>query len=164
MERFGKPGETLLGSDSHTSAAGSLGMLAIGAGGIEVALALMGEPFYLRMPEIFGVKLTGELPAWVSAKDVILEMLRRHGVKGGDRPDHRILRPRPGRPFGHGPPRDRQHGRRTGRDDQRVPFGRAHVALLCAGADEEDWTDALGGRRCPVRRRTRRSTCPPRSR
>lgn len=83
MERFGIPGKTLLGSDSHTCAAGSLGMLAIGAGGLEVALVMAGEPFYVRMPEIWGVKLTGELPDWVSAKDVILELLRRHGVDGG---------------------------------------------------------------------------------
>jgi len=83
MERFGKPGKTLLGSDSHTCAAGSLGMLAMGAGGLAVAMAMTGEPFYLKMPKIMGVKLTGRLPDWVSAKDVILEMLRRHGVKGG---------------------------------------------------------------------------------
>ena len=83
MERFGVPGATLLGSDSHTCAAGSMGMLAIGAGGLEVALAMAGEPFYLPMPEIWGVELTGELPPWVSAKDVILEMLRRHDVDGG---------------------------------------------------------------------------------
>ncbi|HKJ68673.1 MAG TPA: aconitate hydratase [bacterium] len=83
MERFGIPGKTMLGSDSHTPAAGSLGMLAIGAGGLEVALAMAGEPFYVKMPQIWGVKLTGELPDWVSAKDVILEMLRRHGVDGG---------------------------------------------------------------------------------
>ena len=83
MERFGVPGKTLLGSDSHTCAAGALGMLAIGAGGLEVALAMAGEPFYVKMPEIWGVKLTGALPDWVSAKDVILEMLRRHDVDGG---------------------------------------------------------------------------------
>ena len=83
MQRFGIPGKTMVGSDSHTPAAGSLGMLAIGLGGIEVAMAIAGEPVYLRMPEIWGVRLTGQLPAWVSAKDVILEMLRRHGVKGG---------------------------------------------------------------------------------
>jgi aconitate hydratase len=83
MERFGKPGKTLLGSDSHTCAAGALGMLAIGAGGLEVALAMAGEPFHLRMPKILGVRLDGTLPDWVSAKDVILEMLRRHGVSGG---------------------------------------------------------------------------------
>jgi aconitate hydratase len=82
QERFGVPGKSLLGSDSHTPAAGGIGMLAIGAGGIEVALAMAGEPFRLRMPEVLGVKLTGELPDWVSAKDVILEMLRRHGVDG----------------------------------------------------------------------------------
>jgi aconitate hydratase len=83
MQRFGAAGRTMVGSDSHTCAAGSLGMLAIGAGGLEVALAIAGEPFYLSMPEIWGVRLVGELPAWVSAKDVILEMLRRHGVDGG---------------------------------------------------------------------------------
>jgi aconitate hydratase len=82
MQRFGIPGQTLLGSDSHTCAAGSLGMLAIGAGGLEVALAIAGEPFYFAMPEIGGVRLVGELSAWVSAKDVILEMLRRHDVDG----------------------------------------------------------------------------------
>lgn len=83
MERFGVPGKTLLGSDSHTCAAGSLGMLAIGAGGLEVAMAMAGEPFYVKMPTIWGVRLVGELPDWVSAKDVILEMLRRHDVDGG---------------------------------------------------------------------------------
>lgn len=83
MENFGKPGKTLLGSDSHTCAAGCLGMLAIGAGGLEVAMAMSGHPFYVKMPRIFGVKLKGKLPEWVSAKDIILEMLRRHDVKGG---------------------------------------------------------------------------------
>ncbi|MDX1626341.1 MAG: aconitate hydratase [Wenzhouxiangellaceae bacterium] len=83
MQRFGKPGKSLLGADSHTPAAGSLGMLAIGAGGIDIALAMTGEPYRTRMPEIWGVELTGKLPDWVSAKDVILEMLRRHGVDGG---------------------------------------------------------------------------------
>ncbi len=83
MERFGVPGKSLLGSDSHTSSAGSLGMLAIGAGGLEVAMAIAGEPYFLSMPTVMGVRLTGSLPDWVSAKDVILEMLRRHGVDGG---------------------------------------------------------------------------------
>ncbi len=83
MQRFGRPGRTLLGSDSHTPAAGAIGMLAIGAGGLEVALAIAGEPFHMTMPEVWGVRLTGRLPDWVSAKDVILEMLRRHGVRGG---------------------------------------------------------------------------------
>lgn len=82
QERFGIPGKSLLGSDSHTCAAGAIGMLAIGTGGIEVALAMAGEPFHFRMPAICGVRLDGRLPDWVSAKDVILEMLRRHGVAG----------------------------------------------------------------------------------
>ncbi|MEJ2886631.1 aconitate hydratase [Actinomycetospora aeridis] len=83
MQRFGKPGKTMIGSDSHTPACGSLGMLAIGVGGLEVAMAITGKPLSIRMPEIWGVELTGELPPWCSAKDVILEMLRRHGTKGG---------------------------------------------------------------------------------
>jgi aconitate hydratase len=83
MQRFGIPGKTMVGSDSHTPAAGSLGMLAIGVGGLEVALAITGRPLNIRMPEIWGVRLEGELPEWCSAKDVILEMLRRHDVKGG---------------------------------------------------------------------------------
>lgn len=83
MQAFAKPGQFLLGSDSHTCANGCLGMLAIGTGGLEVALAMAGQPYYVRMPKVFGVKLTGEFPEWVSAKDIILEMLRRHSVKGG---------------------------------------------------------------------------------
>ena len=83
QSRFGKPGATLIGSDSHTCAAGALGMLAIGVGGLEIAMSMVGEPLYISAPQIMGVELTGTLPPWVSAKDVILEMLRRHGVKGG---------------------------------------------------------------------------------
>ena len=83
QERFGKPGKTLIGSDSHTPAAGAIGMLAIGAGGLDVAMAMAGKPYTIRMPEVWGVKLTGELPDWVSAKDVILTMLQRHDVDGG---------------------------------------------------------------------------------
>lgn len=82
MERFGVPGKTLLGSDSHTPAAGSLGMLSMGAGGVEVAMAMAGLPYHLKMPKVMGVKLVGKLPDWVSAKDVVLEMLRRYTVKG----------------------------------------------------------------------------------
>lgn len=83
LERFAKPGKTLLGSDSHTPTAGGMGMLAIGAGGLDVAAAMAGEPFYMKMPKIVGVKLTGKLPPWVTAKDIILELLRRLTVKGG---------------------------------------------------------------------------------
>lgn len=83
MQRLAKPGKTLLGSDSHTCANGCMGMLAMGAGGIDVALAIAGEPFYVKMPEVWGIKLTGELSDWVSAKDVIFELLRRYDVKGG---------------------------------------------------------------------------------
>ncbi|MEH0157109.1 aconitate hydratase [Limibacter armeniacum] len=83
MESFGMPGKTLLGSDSHTCAGGGLGMLAIGTGGLDVALASAGEPYYVKMPKVMGIELKGQLPDWVSAKDIVLEMLRRYDVKGG---------------------------------------------------------------------------------
>lgn len=82
MERFGVPGKTLLGSDSHTPGGAGVSMLAIGAGGLDVALAMAGLPYHLPCPKVLGVRLEGELPPWVSAKDVILEMLRRYDVKG----------------------------------------------------------------------------------
>jgi aconitate hydratase len=83
LERFSAPGKTLLGSDSHTPTSGGAGMLAIGAGGLDVACAMGGYPFYLRCPEVIGVRLSGELNDWVSAKDVILDLLRRLTTKGG---------------------------------------------------------------------------------
>lgn len=83
QERFAVPGDTLLGSDSHTPTAGGLGMLAIGAGGLDVTVALGGGPYFFPMPEVVNVRLEGELPEWVTAKDVILEMARRVTVKGG---------------------------------------------------------------------------------
>ena len=83
LERFARPGCVLVGADSHTPAAGAVGSLAIGAGGLEVAIALAGYPFSVPMPEVAGVELVGELREWVQAKDVILELLRRHGVRGG---------------------------------------------------------------------------------
>ncbi|MBW4697284.1 MAG: aconitate hydratase [Aphanocapsa lilacina HA4352-LM1] len=82
-ERFAVPGQTLLGSDSHTPTCGGLGMLAIGAGGLDVAVAMAGEPYFIPMPKVLGVRLTGTLQPWCSGKDVILEMLRRLTVKGG---------------------------------------------------------------------------------
>ena len=83
LERFGKPGKTLLGSDSHTPTGGGIGMLAIGAGGLDVAVAMGGGAYYLAMPRVCRVVLTGKLSPWVTAKDVILEVLRRLSVKGG---------------------------------------------------------------------------------
>ncbi|MBW1990119.1 MAG: aconitate hydratase [Deltaproteobacteria bacterium] len=83
LERFGVPGRTLLGSDSHTPTAGGIGMAAMGAGGLDVAMAMAGEPFSLSMPKIVLVRLSGNLSPWVTAKDVILEILRRETVKGG---------------------------------------------------------------------------------
>ena len=83
LERFARPGYTLLGSDSHTPTAGGVGMIAIGAGGLDVAAAMAGEPFYLQMPQVMGVRLAGVLSPFVSAKDVILAVLRKLSVKGG---------------------------------------------------------------------------------
>lgn len=83
LERFGIPGKTLLGSDSHTPTGGGIGMIAIGAGGLDVAVAMGGGPFYLTTPKVVLVKLSGSLQPWVSAKDVILEVLRIMSVKGG---------------------------------------------------------------------------------
>ncbi|MDN5332335.1 MAG: aconitate hydratase [Tepidanaerobacteraceae bacterium] len=83
LERFAVPGDTLLGSDSHTPTAGGVGCLAIGAGGLDVAAAMAGYPYYLKMPFIVNVELKGRLKPWVTAKDVILELLRRLKVKGG---------------------------------------------------------------------------------
>jgi aconitate hydratase len=83
LERFAKPGKTLLGSDSHTPTAGGMGMLAIGAGGLDVAVAMGGGPFYLPNPKVLRIWLTGQLAPWVSAKDIILEILRILSVKGG---------------------------------------------------------------------------------
>ena len=82
MERFGRPGLTMLGADSHTPGAAGVSMLAIGAGGLDVAMAMAGHPYYFPCPIVLGVRLTNQLPDWVSAKDVILEMLRRYDVKG----------------------------------------------------------------------------------
>ena len=83
LERFGIPGKTLIGSDSHTPTAGGLGMLAMGAGGLDVAVAMGGGAYYINMPKILGVELTGKLPDYVGAKDVILYVLSKLGVKGG---------------------------------------------------------------------------------
>ena len=83
LERFGKPGKTLIGSDSHTPTAGGLGMLAFGAGGMDVAVAMGGGAYYIPMPKMYKVELTGQLKPWVTAKDVSLEILRILSVKGG---------------------------------------------------------------------------------
>ncbi len=83
LERFARPGLVLVGADSHTTMAGAVGMFAAGAGGLEVALCLAGQPFNVPAPHVVGVELRGRLGPWVQAKDVVLELLRRHGVRGG---------------------------------------------------------------------------------
>ena len=83
LERFARPGKVLLGADSHSTMAGAVGMLAVGAGGLDVAVAMAGHGFSLECPKVVGVELHGELSGWVQSKDIILELLRRHGVRGG---------------------------------------------------------------------------------
>jgi aconitate hydratase len=83
LERFARPGHVLVGADSHTTMAGALGMLAIGAGATEVAVALAGRPYWFERPRVVGVELRGRLAPWVQSKDVVLELLRRRGVRGG---------------------------------------------------------------------------------
>ena len=83
VERFARPGATLVGADSHTTSSGALGSIAIGAGGLDVALVMAGQPFQTPAPKVVGVELTGKLSDWVTPKDVILELLRRRGVRGG---------------------------------------------------------------------------------
>ena len=83
LERFARPGQAMIGADSHTSTAGAIGMLAIGVGGLEAAAAMAGWPFELPRPEVVGVQLRGRLPRCVEAKDIVLELLRRYGVRGG---------------------------------------------------------------------------------
>ncbi|MCB0949879.1 MAG: aconitate hydratase [Mycobacterium sp.] len=143
MQRFGIPGKTMVGSDSHTPAAGSLGMLAIGVGGLEVAVAIAGRPLHLRMPEIWGVRLEGALPEWCSAKDVILEMLRRHDVKGGV---NRIIEY-----YGPGLPSlsamDRHvianMGAELGATTSVFPSDNAVQEFLRAVGRESDWTEIV---------------------
>ena len=157
QERFGKPGKTLVGSDSHTPAAGSMGMLAIGAGGLEVALAMAGHPFYVQMPRVWGIKLVGTLPDWVSAKDVVLEMLRRHDVDGAVGCVLEYYGPGLACSFGDGSARDRQHGDRDGRHEHRFPFRRRGAPLSQDPAARRRLDRAASRSRLRVRPRTRRS-------
>ena len=122
LERVGKPGRTLLGSDSHTPTGGALGMLAIGAGGLDVAVAMGGGAYYLNCPKVVNVHLTGKLPRGVAAKDVILELLRRLTVKGGVGKVMEYT--------GEGVESHHcQYGRGTGRNDLRVPQRRSGPPL-----------------------------------
>jgi len=141
LERFAKPGITLLGSDSHTPTAGGMGMIAVGAGGLDVAVAMAGEPFYLEMPAILGVKLTGKLSSFVSAKDVILQVLKELSVKGGV---NKILEY-----FGSGvknlsvPERGTiaNMGTETGATTSVFPSDESTRAFLSGQGRESDWTE-----------------------
>ena len=129
LERFGKPGKTLIGSDSHTPTGGALGMLAMGAGGMDVAVAMAGGAYYINMPRMFKVNLTGKLPPWVSAKDISLEILRILSVRGGARGDHRMGRrghpnARSARLYHH-----HQYGHRAGRDHVHLPRRRGDAGV-----------------------------------
>jgi aconitate hydratase len=141
LERFAKPGATLLGSDSHTPTAGGMGMIAIGAGGLDVAAAMAGEPFYLEMPSVIGIKLTGKLSPFVSAKDVILQVLKQLTVKGGV---NKILEY-----FGPGvktlsvPERGTitNMGTETGATTSIFPSDEATRAFLCGQGRDSQWIE-----------------------
>ena len=132
MQRFGIPGKTLLGSDSHTCAAGSLGHARDRRRRARGRDGDGGRAVPPTMPQIWGVGSSVSCPDWVSAKDVILEMLRRHDVSGGRGPIIEYHGPGLAQPVGDGPPRDREHGRRARRDDDGVPVRRRRCASSCA--------------------------------
>ena len=127
LERFGKPGRTLIGSDSHTPTGGGIGMLAFGAGGMDVAVAMGGGAYYITMPKMFKVNLTGTLRPYVTAKDISLELLRILSVKGGvgaiiEWGGYRgAVRARARH--------DHEHGHRARRDDVHLPVGRRDARL-----------------------------------
>ena len=129
QERFGIPGKTLLGSDSHTCAAGAIGMLAIGAGGLEVALAMAGLPFYVTMPKIWGVKLTGQTAGLGKREGCDPGNAAATRRQGRRRTNHRVLRPGSAVAVGDGPSRDCEHGRGVGRDHNRLPIGRCRAKV-----------------------------------
>ena len=146
LERFARPGGFLLGADSHTTMAGALGMLAIGAGATEVAVAMAGRPYVVERPRLVGVELRGRLQPWVQSKDVVLELLRRRGVRGGRgcifeffgeaSPAHRD-RPR----------NDLQHGHGDRRDDRHLPERRADAATGSAQGERtssSSWPRSAG--------------------
>jgi aconitate hydratase len=118
VERFARPGATLIGADSHTTSSGALGSIAIGAGGLDVALIMAGQPFQTPAPKIVGVELTGTLSEWVTPKDVILELLRRR--QGRPRAHLRVLRSRRGEHRRHRPHHDLQHDCRARRHHRRL--------------------------------------------
>jgi aconitate hydratase len=141
LERFAKPGATLLGSDSHTPTAGGMGMIAIGAGGLDVAAAMAGEPFYLEMPSITEINLTGKLAPFVSAKDVILQILKQLTVKGGV---NKILEyTGPGVKTLSVPERGTitNMGTETGATTSIFPSDESTRAFLCGQGREEQWSE-----------------------
>ena len=163
FESFSVPGQFVLGTDSHTPLCGSTGMLAIGAGGLDVAVAMGGGPYHVVMPRVTSVWLTGRLRPWVSAKDVIMELLRRYTVRGGS-----------GRIFEYGGPgaatlsaapagHHLQHGRRADPDHQRVPLGRRDAGVLPSARARGRLAAARSGRRRGVRRPDRARSLEPRA-
>ena len=121
LERLSRPGWTLIGSDSHTPTAGAVGMLAIGAGGLDVAVAMAGGAFFLTYPKVIRVNLHGELQPWVTAKDIILELLKCSDYQGQRRHGHRVRRPGHCPPHGSRKSHHHQHGRGVRRDHLDFP-------------------------------------------
>ena len=151
LERFGKPGEVLIGSDSHTPTGGGLGMLAIGSGGLDVAVAMAKGTYNMKAPKVYEVHLTGQLPAWVSAKDVILEVLRNLSVKGGvgyiieyTGPGGKIF-------IGYRPGDDYQYGCRIGCNHIHLPVRRANPGLFDPSRPRRRLSAPFSRRRCRLR-------------
>ena len=160
LERFAKPGLTLLGSDSHTPTAGGMSMIAIGAGGLDVAAAMAGEPFYLEMPSILGVKLTGKLTPFVSAKDVILQVLKELNREGRSEQDSRILRPGVRNALSV-PERGTitNMGTETGATTSIFPSDEATKAFLNGQGRANQWTELKADEGAEYRRNTRSEPC-----
>ena len=146
FESFSVPGQFVLGTDSHTPLCGSTGMLAIGAGGLDVAVAMGGGPYHLAMPRVVRVTLTGQLRPWVSAKDVILELLRRYTVRGGSGKIFEYARAGRRRALAAPARDDLQHGRGADAHDQRVPVGRGDARVL----PRSSAASATGSRSPPI--------------
>ena len=151
-ERFARPGATLLGADSHTPTSGACGSIAIGAGGLEVALAMAGYPFETPTPIVVGVHLEGELPPWVASKDLILWLIREYTRQGRPQPHLRVHRPGRGRPAGDPAGHRLQHDHRARRDHRHLPLRRPDPPVPGPPAARGPVGRARAGRRRRLRR------------
>ena len=161
IERYARPGGILVGADSHTTTSGALGMIAIGAGGLDVAVAMAGHPYEIACPEVVEVHLANTLARpWVQAKDVILELLRRLTRPRRQEQGLRVHRPRHRRPGRARARHDRQHDRRAGRHGGRLPAGRQHRGSGCAASSARTTSRSSRPTRAATTTTAWRSTSP----